>query len=80
MRNDWYWEYAVKIWESADSQAVIRTGIISTDTLTNAVQELVDYYGDEILEIQMLKCISEGPIFEFETAAEVSNYFPSKKE
>ena len=65
----WYWEYAVKIWNQADSQEEILSGIVAADSFTDATFELEEYYGDDLMEIQMLKAIMDG-VFEFQMASE----------
>jgi len=62
----WYWEYQLKIWDEIDSKEEIRSGVVAADTITEAMKEIEDYYGDEILEVQMLKAITDG-VFEFQS-------------
>ena len=57
----WYWEYKVKILD-ADGEDTL-AGIVTGNTLTEAMQQIEDYYG-EIIEVQMLKAITDG-VFEF---------------
>ena len=61
----WYWEYQLKIWNEIDSKEEIRSGVVAADTITEAMKEIEDYYGDEIMEVQMLKAITDG-VFEFQ--------------
>jgi hypothetical protein len=61
----WYWEYQLKIWDEIDSKEEIRSGVVAADTITEAMKEIEDYYGDEIMEVQMLKAITDG-VFEFQ--------------
>ena len=61
----WYWEYQLKIWDDVDdNKEEIRSGVVAADTITEAMKEIEDYYGDEIMEVQMLKAITDG-VFEF---------------
>ena len=69
----WYWEYQIKAWNSADSQEEILSGIIAAETFTDATFELEEYYGDDIIEIQMLKAIMDG-VFEFQLASEDADF------
>ena len=65
----WYWEYQLKIWDEIDNKEEIRSGVVAADTITEAMKEIEDYYGDEIMEVQMLKAITDG-VFEFQYVME----------
>ena len=70
MTNEvWYWEYQLKIWDDVDEKEEIRSGVVVADTITEAMKEIEDYYGDEIMEVQMLKAITDG-VFEFQYVME----------
>ena len=69
MANVWYWEYQLKIWDEIDSKEEIRSGVVAADTITEAMKEIEDYYGDEIMEVQMLKAITDG-VLEFQYVME----------
>lgn len=69
MENIWYYEYTVKIWDNVDDREEIRSGVVPAESIMDAMQELNDYY-DNITEVQMLKAIVEGTVFEFQLAAE----------
>lgn len=70
MTNEvWYWEYQLKIWDDVDDKEEIRSGVVAADTITEAMKEIEDYYGDEIMEVQMLKAITDG-VFEFQEVME----------
>ena len=70
MTNEvWYWEYQLKIWDDIDDKEEIRSGVVAADTITEAMKEIEDYYGDEIMEVQMLKAITDG-VFEFQYVME----------
>ena len=74
MTNEvWYWEYQLKIWDEIDSKEEIRSGVIAADTITEAMKEIEDYYGDEIMEVQMLKAITDG-VFEFQNVMEDTDF------
>lgn len=69
----WYWEYRLKIWDEIDSKEEIRSGVVAADTITEAMKEIEDYYGDEIMEVQMLKAITDG-VFEFQSVMEYTDF------
>ena len=69
----WYWEYQLKIWNEIDSKEEIRSGVVAADTITEAMKEIEDYYGDEIMEVQMLKAITDG-VFEFQYVMEDTDF------
>ena len=70
MTNEvWYWEYQLKIWDDVDDKEEIRSGVVAADTITEAMKEIEDYYCDEIMEVQMLKAITDG-VFEFQYVME----------
>ena len=69
----WYWEYQLKIWDEIDSKEEIRSGVVAAGTITEAMKEIEDYYGDEIMEVQMLKAITDG-VFEFQYVMEDTDF------
>lgn len=69
----WYWEYQLKIWDEIDNKEEIRSGVVAADTITEAMKEIEDYYGDEIMEVQMLKAITDG-VFEFQYVMEDTDF------
>jgi len=74
MTNEvWYWEYQLKIWDEIDEKEEIRSGVVAADTITEAMKEIEDYYGDEVMEVQMLKAITDG-VFEFQYVMEDPNF------
>jgi len=74
MTNEvWYWEYQLKIWDDVDDKEEIRSGVVAADTITEAMKEIEDYYGDEIMEVQMLKAITDG-VFEFQYVMEEPDF------
>lgn len=74
MTNEvWYWEYQLKIWDDIDEKEEMRSGIVAADTITEAMKEIGDYYGDEIMEVQMLKAITDG-VFEFQDVMEDTDF------
>ena len=73
MANVWYWEYQLKIWDETDDKEEIRSGVVAADTITEAMKEIEDYYCDEIMEVQMLKAITDG-VFEFQWVMEDTDF------
>ena len=69
----WYWEYQLKIWDEIDSKEEIRSGVVAADTMTEAMKRIEEYYGDEIMEVQMLKAITDG-VFEFQCVMEDTDF------
>ena len=70
MTNEvWYWEYQLKVWDDVDDKEEIYSGVVAADTMTEAMKRIEDYYGDEIMEVQMLKAITDG-VFEFQYVME----------
>ncbi len=80
VNTTWYWEYQLKIWNDIDEEFEIRSGVVAADSITKAMEEIEDYYGDEIDEVQMLKAITDG-VFEFQYVMEDTdfNYVVNKK-
>lgn len=73
MKDFWYYEYIIKIWDDDKDREISRAGILYADSFVSAMQELDNYYGDEIMEIQMLKAITDG-VFDFQYVAEDSDF------
>lgn len=74
MTNEvWYWEYQLKIWNEIDEKEEKRSGVVAANTITEAMKEIEDYYGDEIEEVQMLKAITDG-VFEFQCVMEDTDF------
>ena len=69
----WYWEYQLKTWNEIDRKEEIRSGVVTADTFTEAMKEIEDYYGDEIMEVQMLKSITDG-VFDFQYVMEDTDF------
>ena len=69
----WYWEYRLKIFNKIDSKEEICSGIVAADTITEAMREIESYYCDEIMEVQMLKPITNG-VFDFHDVMEDADF------
>ena len=69
----WYWEYQLKIWNEIDEKEEMRSGVVAANTITEAMKEIEDYYGNEIMEVQMLKAITDG-VFEFQYVMEDTDF------
>lgn len=63
MKDFWYYEYIVKICDDDKEKSL--AGILYADSFVSAMQKLDDYYDDELIEVQMLKAITDG-VFEFQ--------------
>lgn len=74
MANEmWYWEYQLKIWDEIDKIEDICSGVVAAGTITEAMERIDSYYGDTIMEVQMLKAITDG-VFEFQYVMESTNF------
>ena len=69
----WYWEYQLKIWNEIDEKEEMRSGVVAANTITEAMKEIEDYYGNEIMEVQMLKAITDG-VFEVQYVMEDTDF------
>lgn len=69
----WYWEYQLKIFDKIDNKEEICSGIVAADTITEAMREIENYYCDEIMEVQMLKAITNG-VFDFHDVMEDTDF------
>lgn len=66
MKEIWYWEYQVKIWDDIDEQEEIRSGVVASEGgFAGAMSEIEAYYGRDIIEVQLLKAIMDG-VLEFQ--------------
>lgn len=58
-KSIWYWEYVIKVYDMDEEKEDSRAGIVAANTMTEAMEAIEDYYGDEILEVHMLKAITD---------------------
>lgn len=73
----WFYQYQIKVVVEDIAigrpryKEVIRNGLIPASTYMEAMQGLVNYYGDDnIVNIMHLTAALEGDVFEFENANE----------
>lgn len=65
--NYWYWEYIITFWNEVDSKAEERAGVVLAETLSEAMQIISEYYGEEsILDVKTFKPIIDGAVFDFQ--------------
>lgn len=69
----WYWEYQLKVFDEIDDKEEICSGVVAASTITEAMKEIEHYYGDEIMEVQMLKSITDG-VFDFQDVMEDTDF------
>ena len=74
MEDRWYYEYAVIIWNEIDKIEELRSGVVSAESLVEAMKELYEYYGDEIVDVQTLRAITDGAVFEFQYVTEDTDF------
>lgn len=73
MNEPWYYEYTIKFYDEIDDKMETRSGIIPADCLVSVINELEEFYGN-IIEIQTLKCLTEGIVFDFNDAKECKDF------
>jgi len=67
----WYYEYRLLWWNEVDQLEETRCGVVPAKNFMEAMKLLEKDYGkDEIVEIQRLKPILEGTVFDFKEANE----------
>ena len=69
----WYYEYIVKIW-GIDHKEEMLEGVVPAESMSAAVADIESYYGNELMEIRMIKPIIEGPVFDFQLAMDEPNF------
>lgn len=63
MNNEWFYEYILTIME--DDDEVERQGVTCACNMCEAMENIYDYYREDIVKITMLKPIFEGRCFDF---------------
>lgn len=71
MKEIWYWEYVITFWDEDEAAEVERAGIVTGETITEAVAALDGYY--DIMNIKTLKAIMDT-VFEFDEANNDSDF------
>ena len=69
-----YYQYSLEVWNPFDEDIESRTGIVASLCVEQAIEELVEFYGNEI-KITMLEPLMEEPVLDFDYASEVSEGF-----
>ena len=63
----WYYEYTIQYYDDIEDCSYERSGVITANTIIEAVELLCDFYGESQIEnIFTLKPIIEGGVLEFE--------------
>lgn len=77
----WYWQYEVKIWDDIDREETVRCGVVTGEKITDAMQTLYNYYGEDIINVYTLKALTDT-VFEFKDVMENADfdYVISEKE
>jgi hypothetical protein len=52
-----YYEYTIILWNDIDENEEKRSGVISAISMSDAIEELKNNYGNNLIEIQMIKSI-----------------------
>lgn len=55
----WYWEYLIKVWDIDKNKEDFRAGIVAATTMAEAMASIEYYYSTEIMEVNMLKAITD---------------------
>ena len=75
MNEVWYYEYILEYYNEIDHCKEIRSGVVPAESMAEVVENLEAFYGKDITEIQLLRPLMEGPVFEFDCANDESNHF-----
>ena len=69
----WYWEYILKVSDEDEDKEVLRSGIVAATSFTEAMGRIEDFYGDDIIEVEKLKIITDI-VFDFDLAKSDSSF------
>ena len=70
-----YWEYIITVWEDADSEEKEQCGIVTANSMVEALELIFDYYMEShVTNILTLKCISDDPVFDFDIAKDEGDF------
>ena len=63
----WYYEYTIQYYDDVEDCSYERSGVITANTIIEAVELLCDFYGESQIEnIFTLKSIAEGGVLDFQ--------------
>lgn len=60
--DNWYYEYDVTVVE--DDEEVVRRGIVCNESFAAVAKDLDDFYGEELVRINKIACITDG-VYQF---------------
>ena len=69
----WYWEYILKVSDEDEDKEVLRSGIVAATSFTEAMSRIEEFYGDDIIEVENLKAITDI-VFDFDLANSDSSF------
>lgn len=72
-REIWYYEYIVKVLDIDDKEEVL-AGVVPAESMSGAVADIESFYGNDLMEIHMVKPIVEGPVFDFQLAMDEPSF------
>lgn len=58
-------KYTIKIYDEIDGFTKTVSGVTFSDTYTEAMSNIEDYYGDTIVCIEYMEALEEGLVYEF---------------
>lgn len=62
----WYYEYVIKYFNEVDDIEETRHGIVPAESMVDALKEISEFYEkDLVIDVQMLKPVFEGFVFDF---------------
>ena len=65
MNDVWYWEYTIVYYNMQDGQYDTRAGVVIAENMTEAIETLNDFYGDNIVDVKTLRAVTDG-VLEFD--------------
>jgi len=63
--SNWFWYYEIKYWSEVKNEYTFPSGLVSGDTIVDAMNGLYQEYGDNIADVMTLKALTEK-VFEFD--------------
>ena len=61
----WYWEYTIVYYNINDGQYDTRSGVVTAENMTEAIEILNDFYGSDIVDVKTLRAVTDG-VLEFD--------------